>query len=69
MKKNQLLVENWNLKFPIGTPVLYQKIKGGQQYQSTTDSEAFVSASGEPVIMLAGVSGYYALSHVKPAKQ
>jgi hypothetical protein len=64
VNKNQLLVENWNLKNKIGTSVYYQKIKGGEKHESCTASAAFLSSSGEPVIMLEGVAGYYALSHV-----
>ena len=66
MNKNQLLVENWNLKYPVGTPVFYQRVKGGQKYPSKTESAAYISDSGTPVIFLEGVSGYYALSHVTP---
>ena len=66
MNKSQLLVENWNLKYPVGTPVLYQRVKGGQRYPSKTESAAYISDSGTPVIFLECVSGYYALSHVTP---
>jgi len=68
MKKNKLLVENWNLKYPEGIDVLYSPGPGGQKYSTKTRSAAFISNSGEPVVFLEGVSGYCALSHVAPGK-
>ena len=66
MSKNELLVENWNMKHPIGTPVRCQFAKGCDWRQTTTRSEAFLANDGAPVVFLENVSGYYHLSHVTP---
>lgn len=63
---NTRIVKNWNLKYPIGTEVVYQRVKGEDFRSSKTRSEAYISSDGEPVIYLEHVSGYYSLLHVQP---
>ena len=68
MTRNELLVENWNMKYPVGTPVRFQFAKGGDWKHTTTRSAAYVADNGEPVVFLENVSGYYALDCVEPDK-
>lgn len=65
MTKAELLVENWNLKHPVGTPVFLLK-DGGQRIATKTRSEAEVSASGHAVCWFEGVSGHYLLERATP---
>lgn len=55
-----LEVENWNLKHPVGTPVILLK-DSGQRISTKTRSMAEVAASGHAVCWFEGVSGYYLL--------
>ena len=57
--------ENWNLKYPIGTPVTVLK-DSDQIVQTKTRSHAYVSDSGHAVCFFEGVSGYYLLERAKP---
>lgn len=56
----ELMVENWNFKYPIGTTVILHK-DGGVDVPTKTRSEAYVSFSGHAVCFFEGVSGYYML--------
>ena len=58
-----LEVENWNLKHPVGTPVLLHKDSG--DVQTKTRSEAYVCDSGHAVCFFEGVSGYYLLNRAE----
>lgn len=60
-----LEVENWNLKHPVGTPVLLSK-DSGQVLNTKTRSEAYVCDSGHAVCFFEGVSGYYLLNRATP---
>lgn len=60
-----LEAENWNLKHPVGTPVLLKR-DSGQLQQTKTRSEAYVCESGYAVCFFEGVSGYYLLNRAQP---
>lgn len=66
MAKNDLKVENWNLKFPVGSRVIVTK-DDKSQLETYTTSEAYVLSGHTPVIHLSGVSGCYLLDRVKGA--
>ncbi len=55
--------KQWNGAVSVGDRVSLAK-DGGQVIETTTRSEAYVAASGDPVIFLTGVSGYYLLDRV-----
>lgn len=59
-----LEVENWNLKYAVGTPVMLTK-DSGTVVTTKTRSRAEVAASGHAVIWLEGISGYYLLDRVR----
>ena len=61
-----LQVENWNLKYPVGTSVRLTK-DSGEVIETHTRSAAEISSSGHAVIWLEGVSGFYLLSRVVAA--
>ena len=63
-----LEAENWNLKYPVGTPVVLSK-DSGEQKQTKTRSEAYVCDSGQAVCFFEGVSGYYLLDRATPARE
>jgi hypothetical protein len=56
----------WNKLHGVGTPVIYESVKGDQRTrrQTKTIGEAFVADSGTAVIFVEGVRGYVALSHI-----
>jgi len=56
----ELLVENWNLKHPIGT-LVNLRMDNGTEKITKTRHEAYVAASGHAVCFFEGVSGYYLL--------
>jgi hypothetical protein len=56
----------WNRLNPMGAEVIVTK-DSGEEVSTKTRGEAFVSNSGQPVIFLAGVSGYYLLDRVRAA--
>lgn len=59
----QQAVEKWNAQHFVGTAVRVTK-DNGMQIETRTRSAAYL-LGGTAVIMLAGISGYYALSRVK----
>lgn len=61
-----LEAENWNLKHPVGTPVVL-RMDSGEKRETKTRSEAYVSYAGYAVCFFEGVSGHYLLSHATPA--
>ncbi len=63
----QLEVENWNLKHDIRTAVRVTK-DDGTQVDTHTTSEAYMLSGHTPVVHVAGISGCYLLSRVKPIK-
>ena len=60
-----LIVENWNLKHRVGTPVNLRK-DNGDIFKTYTTAEAFVSNSGHAVCYFEGVSGFYMLDRATP---
>lgn len=58
--KTELMVENWNLKHPVGTPVKLRK-DSGEVLITKTRYSAYISDSGHAVCFFEGVSGYYLL--------
>lgn len=63
--KNDLIIENFNLKYPVGTDVTVKK-DNGEIIHTKTRSEADLLGGHTPVIWLDGISGCYALSRVTP---
>ena len=61
-----LEAENWNLKYPVGTPVRLQR-DSGEVKETKTRSEAYVCESGYAVCFFEGVCGYYMLNRVTVA--
>jgi len=58
--KAELMVENWNLKHPVGTPVKLRK-DSGDVIETKTREPAYISYSGHAVCFFEGVRGYYML--------
>lgn len=58
--KAELIVENWNLKHPVGTSVKLRK-DSGDVIETTTRYPAYISDSGHAVCFFEGVRGYYML--------
>lgn len=56
--------DQFNEKYEVGTPVVYQPVQGGEGIQTKTRSIAWDLGSGDPVVSVAGKSGGVALSHV-----
>ncbi len=63
IKMLTLEVENWNLKFSVGTPVTV-RLDSGEIKTTTTRSEAQVLSGHSAVIWLTGISGCYLLDRV-----
>jgi hypothetical protein len=59
-KMAALRVENWNLKYPVGTLVKL-KHDDGTTHITKTRSEAYICNAGYPVCFFENVSGYYLL--------
>jgi hypothetical protein len=62
-KMAALLVENWNLKHPVGA-IVKLKLDNGTEKITKTRSEAYVCDAGYPVCFFEGVRGYYLLERV-----
>ena len=58
-------IENFNLKYPVGTSVTVRK-DNGALHTGNTRTEAYICESGYPVIFVTGISGYYLLDRVEP---
>jgi hypothetical protein len=58
----------WNNANPHGTEVIVTKDMG-EEVHTKTRGEAYVCASGYPVIFLEGISGYYLLDRVRRAEE
>ena len=61
-----LLVENFNLKYPVGTEVVVKR-DSGEKLRTKTRSAAWMLSGHTPVIMVEGISGAYALDRVRKA--
>lgn len=66
MRKNtaQVVVDAWNEKCPVGTPVTVRR-DDKSTLETVTRSEAW-DLCGTPVVMVKGISGGYALERVTP---
>jgi hypothetical protein len=64
LREAKIEVELWNRWYPIGTKVVLHK-DSGDHFETTTRSEAEVSASGHAVCWFDGISGYYLLSRAE----
>jgi len=63
----QAQVDAWNAAFPIGARVTVRK-DDGTTTATTTRSAAWVAGGHSAVILLDGISGYYLLDRVSPAR-
>jgi hypothetical protein len=59
--------DEWNMKFPVGTKVIYYPVKDIQDgaFESKTRSEAWTLGHGEPVVKIEGKTGGVILSHLR----
>lgn len=64
--QKQKIVDDWNDKHPVGTPVIVNR-DGGEQFHTVTRSGAELLSGHTPVVWVKGLSGCWALTHVKPA--
>jgi hypothetical protein len=62
----QWMVDIWNAAFPIGAGVVVRK-DDGRQVPTKTRGEAWVTDSGDPVVLVEGITGGYLLTRVQPA--
>ena len=53
--------DKWNAAHPVGIDVVVAR-DNGEEHRGKTRSEAYVSNSGDAVIFVTGISGYYLLS-------
>ncbi len=54
----KITMEEWNLRYPIGTPVRYHPIIGDPEYmESKTRSVAWNLGHGAPVVKIEGITG------------
>ncbi len=56
--------EEFNAKYPVGTPVVYQSLMGGEGVQSTTRTPAWDLGCGAAVVSIKGKSGGLSLEHI-----
>lgn len=64
----QRTCDEWNARHPIGTPIRYWEVLPfGPIFDTTTRGEAFAAASGDPVVMLTGKSGFVSIFHIVAA--
>lgn len=63
-KAQRQLIEDWK-SVPEGTPVMYRKIRGGEEFSSKTCSAPFMLGGHTACIMLDGISGAYGLEFVR----
>lgn len=60
-----MTADEWNRCYPIGTPVrAYPGTREGRHVDGVTRSEAFNLGHGAPVVLVTGLSGGIALTHV-----
>lgn len=64
----QKTCDEWNALHPIGTAVRYWEVLPfGPIFDTTIRGEAFVAASGDPVVMLTGKAGFVSIWHIVAA--
>lgn len=61
----QKKVDDWNAKYPAGTPVKV-KLDNGSIKETTTRSEADLLGGHTPVVWLEGIRGCYLLDRCTP---
>ena len=61
-------VDEFNLRFPVGSEVMLKKDGVPEPVRTKTRSEAFVMCGHSAVVFLEGVSGCYLISHVSEVK-
>lgn len=65
LMKNKIL--KFNTEFCKGERVQYFPVLGGPFELCTTNSEAFISSSGQPTVLLIGTPGYVHIDHIRKA--
>jgi hypothetical protein len=60
------LVEEWNQKYPVGTPVVVIR-DNGEKFSTRTRGKAELSGAVSPVVRVEGISGCYHLGRITPA--
>jgi hypothetical protein len=63
---NRMTADEWNAAHPVGAAVIVKRDNGRLEYRKTR-SAAWNLGHGQPVVMLEGISGGYALERVLPA--
>lgn len=67
--RNALIVENFNLKYPVGTKVRYYSgVKGVDPREGVTSGPADLLGGHTPVVFVEGVSAI-ALTHIEIVKE
>lgn len=67
--RNALIVDNFNLKYPVGTKVRYYTgVKDGKPSQGVTCGPADLLGGHTPVVFVEGV-GAIALTHIEIVKE
>jgi hypothetical protein len=67
--RNKLIVENFNLKHPVGTKVRYYSgVKDGKPSEGKTSGPADLLGGHTPVVFVEGV-GAIALTHIEIVKE
>lgn len=59
-----MTADDWNTKYPPGTPVLYESVRGDTPFATKTRSEAWELGHGAPVVKIEGRTGGVLLSHL-----
>jgi hypothetical protein len=64
-------VDDWNARYPIGTPVRYWPgVKRGEGHESKTRTPAWVIHGGHSALVsVEGYSGGIILSHIEPIEE
>ena len=63
-EKREQIIDDWNKKYPEGTPVILTDDLGNK-HETVTRSIAW-DVCGSPVVKVNGISGGYLLERVKP---
>ena len=58
-----MTAEQFNEKYPVGTDVVYQSVKGGEGVKTKTRSMAWNLGHGEAVVAVIGVAGGVSVGH------
>lgn len=65
LRRSERECAQWNAAHTVGCDVVVAR-DNGEQHRGKTRSEAYVSNSGDPVIFVTGITGYYLLDRVTP---